>query len=251
MLVRLSPGNKCKSDTTSVLQVLKKYICKQLMCGNRVARHREAAQKCANYSIPSAFSLFYSKLLNNQVLAWCHQGLGMVITKPSFHQAIQLSVLWWCVRNPWVSISATSVESVTFQSSCTVILCSAYLLSQGVTEEERLHLHPPTMKLSRSLSVPGPEDIPPPPDTSAPEPPLSAGGHTDRRSAPTHFFAVPPLPPSHHMPHSQTQHRVPPNRRVRAWYRWSEKWHWSYYFWTYCHNKSIKEIFHPKMKIKF
>ncbi|RXN25919.1 SH3 and multiple ankyrin repeat domains 1-like protein [Labeo rohita] len=88
--------------------------------------------------------------------------------------------------------------------------------SMGVTEEERLHLHPPTMKLSRSLSVPGPEDIPPPPDTSAPEPPLSAGGHTDRRSAPTHFFAVPPLPPSHHMPHSQTQHRVPPNRRVRA-----------------------------------
>ncbi|XP_057178041.1 SH3 and multiple ankyrin repeat domains protein 1 isoform X1 [Triplophysa rosa] len=85
--------------------------------------------------------------------------------------------------------------------------------SMGVTEEERVQLHPPTMKLSRSLSVPGPEDIPPPPDTSAPEPPLSAGGHTDRRSALAHFYAVPPLPPSHHLPHSQTQHRVPPNRR--------------------------------------
>ncbi|KAA0705055.1 SH3 and multiple ankyrin repeat domains protein 1 [Triplophysa tibetana] len=85
--------------------------------------------------------------------------------------------------------------------------------SMGGTEEERVQLHPPSMKLSRSLSVPGPEDIPPPPDTSAPEPPLSAGGHTDRRSAPTHFHSVPPLPPSHHLPHSQTQHRVTPNRR--------------------------------------
>ncbi|XP_051969599.1 SH3 and multiple ankyrin repeat domains protein 1 isoform X1 [Xyrauchen texanus] len=88
--------------------------------------------------------------------------------------------------------------------------------SMGVPEEERVHLHPPAMKLSRSLSVPGPEDIPPPPDTSAPEPPLSAGGHTDRRSAPTHFFGVPPLPPSHHQPQSQTQHRVPPNRRAET-----------------------------------
>uniref|UniRef100_A0A8C2CAF3 SAM domain-containing protein n=2 Tax=Cyprinus carpio TaxID=7962 RepID=A0A8C2CAF3_CYPCA len=87
--------------------------------------------------------------------------------------------------------------------------------SMGVTEEERVQLHPPTMKLSRSLSVPGPEDIPPPPETSAPEPPLSAGGHTDRRAAPTHFYAVPPLPPSHHLPHSQTQHRVP-NRRAET-----------------------------------
>uniref|UniRef100_A0A9J7Z186 Uncharacterized protein n=1 Tax=Cyprinus carpio carpio TaxID=630221 RepID=A0A9J7Z186_CYPCA len=86
--------------------------------------------------------------------------------------------------------------------------------SMGVTEDERVQLHPPTMKLSRSLSVPGPEDIPPPPETSAPEPPLSAGGHTDRRAAPTHFYAVPPLPPSHHLPHSQTQHRVP-NRRTQ------------------------------------
>ncbi|KAL0984304.1 hypothetical protein UPYG_G00139710 [Umbra pygmaea] len=46
--------------------------------------------------------------------------------------------------------------------------------SIGVTEEERQYLHSPAMKLSRSLS----EDIPPPPSTSAPEPPLSAGPHT-------------------------------------------------------------------------
>ncbi|XP_051970670.1 SH3 and multiple ankyrin repeat domains protein 1-like [Xyrauchen texanus] len=84
--------------------------------------------------------------------------------------------------------------------------------SMVVTEEERVHLHP-AMKLSRSLSVPGPEDIPPPPDTSAPEPPLSASGHTDRRAAPTQFYGVPPLPPSHNPSHSQTQHRVQTNHR--------------------------------------
>ncbi|XP_055037404.2 SH3 and multiple ankyrin repeat domains protein 1 [Misgurnus anguillicaudatus] len=88
--------------------------------------------------------------------------------------------------------------------------------SMVVTEDERVQLHPPAMKLSRSLSVPGPEDIPPPPDTSAPEPPLSAGGYVDRRSAPTHFYPAAPLPPSHHLPHSQTQHRVPPNRRAET-----------------------------------
>eukprot|EP00063_Salmo_salar_P037578 XP_014012413.1 PREDICTED: SH3 and multiple ankyrin repeat domains protein 1-like [Salmo salar] len=49
--------------------------------------------------------------------------------------------------------------------------------SIGVTEEERQALHTPAMKLARSLS----EDIPPPPSTSAPEPPLSAGPHTARR----------------------------------------------------------------------
>ncbi|KAM6951138.1 LOW QUALITY PROTEIN: SH3 and multiple ankyrin repeat domains protein 1-like [Aplochiton taeniatus] len=55
-------------------------------------------------------------------------------------------------------------------------------MSIGVTEEERGYLNPPAMKLARSLSVPGPdEDIPPPPNTSAPEPPLSAGPHTGRR----------------------------------------------------------------------
>lgn len=48
-----------------------------------------------------------------------------------------------------------------------------YILS-GV-EEERQYLHPPAIKLARSLSMPGPEEIPPPPNTSAPEPPLSAG----------------------------------------------------------------------------
>ncbi|TRY83815.1 hypothetical protein DNTS_028922, partial [Danionella cerebrum] len=85
--------------------------------------------------------------------------------------------------------------------------------SMGVAEEERVHLHPPAMKLSRSLSVPGPEEIPPPPDTSAPEPPLSAGVHTDRRGAHSHFFAA---PPPQHPSHNQTQHRVPPNRRAET-----------------------------------
>ncbi|CAB1312320.1 unnamed protein product, partial [Coregonus sp. 'balchen'] len=46
--------------------------------------------------------------------------------------------------------------------------------SIGVMEEERQYLHNPAMKLTRSLS----EDIPPPPSTSAPEPPLSADPHT-------------------------------------------------------------------------
>ncbi|XP_070962819.1 SH3 and multiple ankyrin repeat domains protein 1-like [Oncorhynchus clarkii lewisi] len=46
--------------------------------------------------------------------------------------------------------------------------------SIGVMEEERQYLHNPAMKLARSLS----EDIPPPPNTSAPEPPLSADPHT-------------------------------------------------------------------------
>ncbi|XP_031681845.1 SH3 and multiple ankyrin repeat domains protein 1-like, partial [Oncorhynchus kisutch] len=34
--------------------------------------------------------------------------------------------------------------------------------SIGVTEEEKSHLNPPAMKFARSLSVPGPDDIPPP-----------------------------------------------------------------------------------------
>ncbi|XP_028975692.2 SH3 and multiple ankyrin repeat domains protein 1 isoform X3 [Esox lucius] len=69
--------------------------------------------------------------------------------------------------------------------------------SIGVMEEERQYLHSPAMKLSRSLS----EDIPPPPSTSAPEPPLSAGPHsgwTGDQSAPqppssqaqTHYQAL-------------------------------------------------------------
>ncbi|XP_062415978.1 SH3 and multiple ankyrin repeat domains protein 1-like isoform X2 [Pungitius pungitius] len=65
--------------------------------------------------------------------------------------------------------------------------------SIGVTEEERQYLHPPAMKLARSLSVPGPEEIPPPPNTSAPEPPLSAGPHPGRGSA----MPIPPVSQAH------------------------------------------------------
>ncbi|KAF5891427.1 SH3 and multiple ankyrin repeat domains protein 1-like, partial [Clarias magur] len=75
--------------------------------------------------------------------------------------------------------------------------------SVGVTEEERGHLHPPTMKLSRSLSVPGPDDIPPPPETSAPEPPVSV----HRRPEFMHNN------PAHH---AQMQIRAPSTRRVDA-----------------------------------
>uniref|UniRef100_A0A8C4YGH7 SH3 and multiple ankyrin repeat domains 1 n=1 Tax=Gopherus evgoodei TaxID=1825980 RepID=A0A8C4YGH7_9SAUR len=44
----------------------------------------------------------------------------------------------------------------------------------GSAEDEKPYLAPPAMKFSRSLSVPGSEDIPPPPTTSPPEPPYSA-----------------------------------------------------------------------------
>ncbi|XP_061563996.1 SH3 and multiple ankyrin repeat domains protein 1-like [Cololabis saira] len=74
--------------------------------------------------------------------------------------------------------------------------------SIGVTEEERQYLHPPAMKLARSLSVPGPEDIPPPPNTSAPEPPLSAGPHPVRGPA----MPIPPVPQGHYQPQSQPGH---------------------------------------------
>ncbi|CAM5131360.1 unnamed protein product [Natator depressus] len=46
--------------------------------------------------------------------------------------------------------------------------------SIGSAEDEKPYLAPPAMKFSRSLSVPGSEDIPPPPTTSPPEPPYSA-----------------------------------------------------------------------------
>uniref|UniRef100_A0A3P9PWJ6 SH3 and multiple ankyrin repeat domains 1 n=1 Tax=Poecilia reticulata TaxID=8081 RepID=A0A3P9PWJ6_POERE len=72
----------------------------------------------------------------------------------------------------------------------------------GVTEEERQYLHPPAMKLARSLSVPGPEDIPPPPNTSAPEPPLSAGPYTGRGPA----MPIPPVSQAHYQLHSQPAH---------------------------------------------
>ncbi|XP_045437578.1 SH3 and multiple ankyrin repeat domains protein 1 isoform X2 [Pipistrellus kuhlii] len=45
--------------------------------------------------------------------------------------------------------------------------------SIGAAEDDRPYLAPPSMKFSRSLSVPGSEDIPPPPTTSPPEPPYS------------------------------------------------------------------------------
>ncbi|KAM9837687.1 SH3 and multiple ankyrin repeat domains protein 1-like [Aulostomus maculatus] len=74
--------------------------------------------------------------------------------------------------------------------------------SIGVTEEERQYLHPPAMKLVRSLSVPGPEEIPPPPNTSAPEPPLSAGLHPGRGPA----MPIPPVSQGHFQLHSQPGH---------------------------------------------
>ncbi|XP_039992089.1 SH3 and multiple ankyrin repeat domains protein 3-like [Xiphias gladius] len=74
--------------------------------------------------------------------------------------------------------------------------------SIGVTEEERQYLHPPAMKLARSLSVPGPEEIPPPPNTSAPDPPLSAGPHPVRGPA----MPIPPVSQAHYQLHSQPGH---------------------------------------------
>ncbi|XP_075770996.1 SH3 and multiple ankyrin repeat domains protein 1 isoform X3 [Pelodiscus sinensis] len=45
--------------------------------------------------------------------------------------------------------------------------------SIGSVEDEKPYLAPPAMKFTRSLSVPGSEEIPPPPTTSPPEPPYS------------------------------------------------------------------------------
>ncbi|XP_049653537.1 LOW QUALITY PROTEIN: SH3 and multiple ankyrin repeat domains protein 1-like, partial [Accipiter gentilis] len=45
--------------------------------------------------------------------------------------------------------------------------------SIGAPEEDKPFLAPPSGKFSRSLSVPGSDDIPPPPTTSPPEPPYS------------------------------------------------------------------------------
>ncbi|XP_064296454.1 LOW QUALITY PROTEIN: SH3 and multiple ankyrin repeat domains protein 1-like, partial [Phalacrocorax carbo] len=58
--------------------------------------------------------------------------------------------------------------------------------SIGAPEEDKPFLAPPSGKFSRSLSVPGSDDIPPPPTTSPPEPPYSTppppslGGATPR-----------------------------------------------------------------------
>uniref|UniRef100_A0A3Q3AHP2 SH3 and multiple ankyrin repeat domains 1 n=1 Tax=Kryptolebias marmoratus TaxID=37003 RepID=A0A3Q3AHP2_KRYMA len=71
-----------------------------------------------------------------------------------------------------------------------------------IGKEERQYLHPPAMKLARSLSVPGPEDIPPPPNTSAPEPPLSAGPYPSRGPA----MPIPPISQAHYQFHSQPGH---------------------------------------------
>lgn len=76
------------------------------------------------------------------------------------------------------------------------------LIFSGVTDEERQYLHPPAMKLARSLSMPGPEEIPPPPNTSAPEPPLSAGPHPGRGPA----MPIPPVSQGHYQLHSQPGH---------------------------------------------
>uniref|UniRef100_A0A3P9J3E0 SH3 and multiple ankyrin repeat domains 1 n=1 Tax=Oryzias latipes TaxID=8090 RepID=A0A3P9J3E0_ORYLA len=76
------------------------------------------------------------------------------------------------------------------------------VLCPGLTDEERQYLHPPAMKLARSLSVPGPEEIPPPPNTSAPEPPLSAGPYTGRGPA----MPIPSVPQGHYQLHSQPGH---------------------------------------------
>ncbi|XP_067344180.1 SH3 and multiple ankyrin repeat domains protein 1-like isoform X1 [Channa argus] len=82
--------------------------------------------------------------------------------------------------------------------------------SIGVTEEERQYLHPPAMKLARSLSVPGPEEIPPPPNTSAPDPPLSAGPHPVRGTA----MPLSPVSQTHFQFHSQ-----PGNPAQAGWER--------------------------------
>ncbi|XP_042329276.1 SH3 and multiple ankyrin repeat domains protein 1 isoform X3 [Sceloporus undulatus] len=46
--------------------------------------------------------------------------------------------------------------------------------SIGAAEDDKPYLTPPAMKFSRSLSVPGSDDIPPPPTTSPPDPPYSS-----------------------------------------------------------------------------
>lgn len=74
--------------------------------------------------------------------------------------------------------------------------------SIGITDEERQYLHPPAMKLARSLSMPGPEEIPPPPNTSAPEPPLSAGPHPGRGPA----MPIPPVSQGQYQIHTQPGH---------------------------------------------
>ncbi|XP_059521259.1 SH3 and multiple ankyrin repeat domains protein 1 isoform X6 [Myotis daubentonii] len=121
--------------------------------------------------------------------------------------------------------------------------------SIGAAEDDRPYLAPPSMKFSRSLSVPGSEDIPPPPTTSPPEPPYSTppapsisgrltpsprGGHFNPgsggplpASSPSSFdgpappdtrlggrekslYHSGPLPPAHHHPPHHHHHHAPP-----------------------------------------
>ncbi|XP_074171537.1 SH3 and multiple ankyrin repeat domains protein 1 isoform X2 [Rhinolophus sinicus] len=121
--------------------------------------------------------------------------------------------------------------------------------SIGAAEDDRPYLAPPTMKFSRSLSVPGSEDIPPPPTTSPPEPPYSTppAPSSSGRLTPSHrggpfnpgsggplpasspasfdgpsppdtriggreksLYHSGPLPPAHHHPPHHHHHHAPP-----------------------------------------
>ncbi|XP_029780218.1 SH3 and multiple ankyrin repeat domains protein 1 [Suricata suricatta] len=121
--------------------------------------------------------------------------------------------------------------------------------SIGAAEDDRPYLAPPAMKFSRSLSVPGSEDIPPPPTTSPPEPPYStppapsssgrltpsprggpfnpSSGGPLPSSSPASFdgpsppdtrvgsrekslYHSGPLPPAHHHPPHHHHHHAPP-----------------------------------------
>ncbi|XP_060111676.1 SH3 and multiple ankyrin repeat domains protein 1 isoform X3 [Heteronotia binoei] len=57
--------------------------------------------------------------------------------------------------------------------------------SIGAAEDEKPYLAPPPMKFSRSLSVPGSDDIPPPPTTSPPDPPYSTPPSASGRVTPS------------------------------------------------------------------
>lgn len=58
------------------------------------------------------------------------------------------------------------------------------LTSTGTAEDEKPYLTPPAMKFSRSLSVPGSDEIPPPPTTSPPDPPYSTSSSASGRITP-------------------------------------------------------------------
>lgn len=62
---------------------------------------------------------------------------------------------------------------------------AALLSPPGAAEDEKPYLVPPPMKFSRSLSVPGSDDIPPPPTTSPPDPPYSTSPSASGRMTPS------------------------------------------------------------------